>query len=116
MMSANVFCQDTIEVKATTIDSIIKDLQKCDSLKVAYKKQTIILTNLVKTNLDIYNKIQNLEIQKNDLSGRIERFEAQTSKVKRKPFSLGIYIGYGANSKGLSPQVGIGLSYSLFRF
>lgn len=39
-----------------------------------------------------------------------------TIKQKKKPWGIGIGVGYGVGAKGISPFVGITLSYNLFEF
>ena len=58
MMSVKSFCQDTTEVKNTTLDKIIKDLNKCDSLRVAYERKSLVLDSLVYNNVSIFNKLE----------------------------------------------------------
>lgn len=35
---------------------------------------------------------------------------------RRKPFGIGVFVGYGASSQGLGPIVGIGLNYNIISF
>lgn len=37
-------------------------------------------------------------------------------KEKDKRFGVGVVVGYGATKDGLSPYVGVGVTYSLFKF
>lgn len=37
-------------------------------------------------------------------------------KIKRKKFGIGVQVGYGITKAGLSPYVGLGGHYSLFKF
>ena len=37
-------------------------------------------------------------------------------KEREKRFGLGVFVGYGASAAGLSPIIGVGLSYNLLRF
>lgn len=39
-----------------------------------------------------------------------------SDKGKPKKFGIGVYAGYGMNTNGLSPQVGVGLIYTPIRF
>lgn len=39
-----------------------------------------------------------------------------TIKQKKKPWGIGVGVGYGVGAKGISPFVGITLSYNLFEF
>jgi hypothetical protein len=36
--------------------------------------------------------------------------------AKRKPFGLGLMAGFGAGKSGVSPIIGVGVSYSFARF
>lgn len=42
--------------------------------------------------------------------------DSYTLKEKPKRWGLGFYGGYGIGSNGLSPQIGVGITYDLIRF
>jgi len=64
---------DKIEIKKTTLISIVKESRKCDSLKIAYNLKSLQLTNLINSNLMMF---QELEEQ------RIKRIEAEKNLQK----------------------------------
>ena len=47
---------------------------------------------------------------------KITDLDGYTSKVPTKRLGIGLMAGYGISSDGLSPIVGVGLTYQLFRF
>ena len=42
--------------------------------------------------------------------------DAYTLQVPKKRFGVAVFAGYGITESGLSPMVGVGLSYQLLRF
>lgn len=60
MCSWTVYSQNirTKVVPIPTLVAIYKDLQKCDSLQVAYNSKTIELNSLINTNLAIFKELE----------------------------------------------------------
>ena len=44
------------------------------------------------------------------------KIKERTIEVPQKPFSISAFAGYGVSKSGLSPMVGVGVSYDLFSF
>jgi len=60
MPTLTLYCQNTDksrEVKETVLKAIAKDLQKCDSLKIAYEKQRQLIVELVDNNLTMFTEV-----------------------------------------------------------
>lgn len=73
------FCQDTRTVKTETLRKIKRDLDKCDSLKVAYDLKSATLDTLVLSSLKMFEDIN---------KEREERFELQrTLDQKTKDYT-----------------------------
>lgn len=94
-MSFPSFSQDTtkIKVKKSTLIKIKKDLDKCDSLRVAYDNQVNTLNDLVQLNLEYYNMIEaNVKIQQN-LQLQLDQSVKALRKKKRGNWILPTTIG-----------------------
>ncbi len=48
--------------------------------------------------------------------GKTEIKTFEKKKEKNKRWHIGVSAGYGANKQGLSPYVGVGVTYSIFSF
>jgi len=94
---------------------------------------TIITNDIIKMNIvqGIREKDGNLEVfVRSDYPGFEVRdlnsitispktnpvFQKFVEKTQPKKLGVGFYGGYGLNSTGVSPQIGFGVTYSLFRF
>jgi hypothetical protein len=77
---------EKISIKKTTLISIMKESQKCDSLRVAFNSKSQLLDSLVSTNMLMFTK---LEIERNarlSLQGQLnekqDKLLKQTKKAK----------------------------------
>ena len=84
IMSVKSFCQDTTEVKNTTLDKIIKDLNKCDSLRVAYERKSLVLDSLVYNNVSIFNKLELSNEREKELQKNIDILKKRQLEIKPK--------------------------------
>lgn len=97
-MSWTSFCQDTTtkEVKVSTLKKIKRDLDKCDSLRVAYNLQLNSFNDLINSNLEYFKKLQEEELKRKQLQ---EQLDDSVKALRRKknnwllPTSLGIVGG-----------------------
>lgn len=47
---------------------------------------------------------------------KTQEVESFVFKQSKKRFGVGAFVGYGASSEGLSPLIGVGITYDLIRF
>ena len=57
-----------------------------------------------------------IEVQNSNPFINTTAVDSYTLKERKKRIGLGIYLGYGLNNTGLTPQLGVGLSYDVIRF
>lgn len=57
-----------------------------------------------------------IEVQNSNPYIKTTDIDSYTLKERNKRLGLGLYIGYGLNNTGLTPQLGVGLSYDVIRF
>jgi hypothetical protein len=57
-----------------------------------------------------------IEVQNSNPYIKTTDIDSYTIKERNKRLGLGLYIGYGLNNTGLTPQLGVGLSYDVIRF
>ena len=86
------YSQSTIKVKRTTLVKIYKDLQICDSLKLAYNEQTKQLDSLITFNLHNTQEIQKERLERAKAFKQIEVLNKQIKKRKKNTLR---YIGGG---------------------
>ena len=99
MMNLTSFSQNTTttkRVKVSTLKKIKKDLDKCDSTRVAYKLQVRTLDILVESNLRFFEQIQQHQIQQEQLQKQIDDSVKALRKKKNNwilPTSIGVVAG-----------------------
>lgn len=99
MMSWTSFSQDTPRTKAVKISvlkAIKKDLDKCDSLKVAYDSKTLLFDNMVKRNLSLFDEIQKQQSKRELLQKQLDQSVKALRKKKNNwllPTAIGIVGG-----------------------
>ena len=131
-----IYIRDTVTVyktkwkTATDTIEVVTENPVNDSLALAYQQ--------AKDSLDRFkmylNSIQIRQFKNNfedenitiDITGEVQgqlnwikpkyKIKEQEIEVPAKKFGLSGFVGYGISKDGLSPQVGIGISYSLIRF
>ena len=89
------FSQDTTTIKNSTLDKIIKDLDKCDSLRVAYDQKSIIIDSLTVHNINLFTDLKEQNNERIILQEQLnEKFKPQKNT---KPILIygvaGIIIG-----------------------
>ena len=90
------YSQSTIKVKRNTLVKIYKDLQVCDSLKVAYKEQTKQLDTLISFNLQNIHKIQKERLERTIALNKVAELNKRLNKKKKStlPYILsGMGVG-----------------------
>ena len=119
-LSQNTKTKDSVTISVRALDLMIKDIRKCDSVRVALLKKDTLIFELTENNLQMFS---DFSIEREKKKQAIEaRNEAQRKldKFDRKRFSLGISVGpgmYVANDKiAFGSNIALTLHYSLFRF
>lgn len=69
-----------------------------------------------KTGIQLFASSSNKNVKINDIKGSVIDLSAYNKYQKAKPFGIGLHVGYGISGAGLSPYIGIGVSYNLIRF
>jgi hypothetical protein len=62
----------------------MKDLERCDSLQVAYDKKTIILDKLIDTNLAVFNELETEKAKQEKTQKQIDILNKDILKESRK--------------------------------
>lgn len=97
IFSCVIFSQsmEKIQIKKSTLVSIMKESQKCDSLRVAYNQKSIVLDSLTLQTISIYDKLENNRSERLKLENKINEINKQLQKKKRNTFTY-LVSGFGA--------------------
>ncbi|MBE9487863.1 MAG: hypothetical protein IMY73_01650 [Bacteroidetes bacterium] len=126
--SENHYCTDTVtivktdtikqlDVRYTTkyLDRVVVDtLRSVDSVYVRVEvpiSRYIFEDSLYRAEVSGYGvELNSIELYNS------KTVESRIFIKKRSPFSLSLSAGYGISDKGLSPYLGVGVSYNLLNF
>ena len=75
----------------------MKESRKCDSLKVAYQKKSIMLDSLLQNNLTLFSKLQENQKLQKELQSELTKVNRQ---IKKKNRSSLVYI-LGGTTAGI---------------
>tara|TARA_R100000655_G_C2935058_1_gene184706 strand:- start:47 stop:760 length:714 start_codon:yes stop_codon:yes gene_type:complete len=95
----------TINGNSTNTGLFINDLTIPNTQSVVVGKRK---TGFFKTEYKV-------EVQNSNPFIKTTDADAFTLKETKKRLGVGIYVGYGLNNTGLTPQLGVGLSYNVIR-
>lgn len=84
MLTSPIFCQD-IPIKRSTLESIIKESRKYDSLKVAYFKQSQAFDALINSNNKMFADFEQTTREKAKLQETLTTKEKAFKKLFQKP-------------------------------
>lgn len=85
MMTSVAFSQNTTrQVKNTTLVKIMKDLERCDSLQVAYDKKSVILDKLIDTNLAVFGELEKEKAKQIKIQKEVDKLNNDILKESRK--------------------------------
>ena len=85
MMTLASFSQSTSRpVKNTTLVKIMKELERCDSLQVAYDAQTIQVNKLIDTNKSIFGNLETETLKREKVDEEIDKLNNKILKESKK--------------------------------
>lgn len=126
---------EPIEVERVVYDTIVNEKVKVDTMwrtrveKVyltEVRKDTITLRDTVLVEVPIYTYIAKDSLYRVEVEGfnvnfkRIDVYPRTVYRTQEKvvktsdKWGVGVQVGYGASKQGLSPYIGIGVSYNIF--
>lgn len=95
-MSFSIFSQntknDSLKVSKGALNLMKKDLQFCDSLKVAYAFKSKELIKLQQKNTNLFSKLQNENSRINLLENQIEKQKKDFQKIQKKDEYMGLWV------------------------
>lgn len=101
MMTLTGFSQSTSRlVKNTTLVKIMKEIEYCDSLQVAYDDKTKQLDELIDTNLIVFNKLESERINRIKAQEQVDKLQKNILKESKKNKN-GILYGIGGIILGI---------------
>ena len=120
-LSGNALSQNT-KTDSTTVsnrafDLMMKDLQKCDSTKVALDSKNDLIIDLIERNLESFADFKAERKEKEQ--HRKDKNEAldELMKSDKKIFGLGALVGFTLDSDfNPQPVFGIGVTIDVWRF
>lgn len=119
MISVRGFCQD-LTIKQSTFDNIMREVEKCDSLKVRYNELLKNITDLQDKIQVSTARIEELRQDKASLRTEIDGIKVDYDAERKKRFNLSVQIGampiIDNNDFSVQPYFGLGLGYTIFRF
>lgn len=126
---------EPIEVERIVYDTIIHTEVRVDTMwrdRVVYRDMPVVVkdvdtvrvTDTVKVAIPIYNyrfkddlydiRAEGYEVKLNSVTV-YPRTEYKIERVETKnKWGVGVQVGYGVSKQGLSPYIGIGVSYNIF--
>ena len=126
---------EPIEVERVVYDTIVNEKVKVDTMwrtrveKVyltEVRKDTVTLRDTVLVEVPIYTYIAQDSLYRVEAEGfnvnfkRIDVYPRTVYRTQEKvvktsdKWGLGVQVGYGVSEQGLSPYIGIGVSYNIF--
>lgn len=110
--------KDSVVLRYETVKLPISDRD------TIYERDTIFQTDSVYVTIPITQKIYQDSLYTAFVSGynpRLDSIRIYERKVipatsKPKKWGLGVHLGYGVSNHGLTPYIGIGVSYNLIRW
>lgn len=90
-------------------EDIPKIVYAVKSLGDILEDQTKKIEEYAAREKDLNSQITNLQLEAENTAVDTEKLKAK----KSKPFGVGVYAGYGID---LKPNVGLGITYSIWRF
>lgn len=101
MMTLVSFSQSTSRlVKNTTLVKIMKQIERCDSLQVAYDSKSIELDKLVATNLSIFGKLETETLKRENTQKELNKLQKDILKESKKG-NNGFLYGIGGIIVGM---------------
>lgn len=126
---------EPIEVERVVYDTIVHEKVKVDTMwrtrvETVYltevRRDTIMVRDTVMVEVPIYTYIAQDSLYRVEVEGfnvyfkRIDVYPRTVYRTQEKvvqtsdKWGLGVQVGYGASKQGLSPYIGIGVSYNIF--
>lgn len=87
-------------VKVSTLKAMGKDLEKCDSLKVAYESKSVQLDNLITANLSMFKELENERNKRLQREKELARTNELIIKQSKKQ-NNNLIFGIGGISLGI---------------
>lgn len=104
MMTSVVLSQsikkDSVTVGKQTFKSIMKEIRKCDSVKIAFNKKSILLQSLIKNNLQMFNDLELERIKREQLQIQLQKTNKSLLKLSKKKNNGWLY-GIGGVAIGI---------------
>lgn len=126
---------EPIEVERVVYDTIVSEKVRVDTMwrtrvETAYltevRRDTVTMRDTVLVEVPIYTYVAqdslyrveaegfNVHFKRIDVYPRtVYRTQERVVKTSDK-WGLGVHVGYGASEQGVSPYIGIGVSYNIF--
>lgn len=120
----NRVVRDTIREEMLRVDTMWRTRVVKEYLPAEIRTDTLILHDTVLAEVPIYVYVKQTDDYKIEVEGFNVEFKSiefypktvervVTQKVKNR-WGLGVQVGYGASEQGLSPYIGVGVSYNIF--
>lgn len=81
-----------IQIKRTALISMMKESQKCDSLRVAYNQKTTLLNNFIDTNLVMFDEIEKHRKEQAKLQKKVDEINAKNQKLAKRNKNVIPYV------------------------
>ncbi|CAA0254929.1 hypothetical protein V2605_03415 [Tenacibaculum maritimum] len=65
--------KDSVTIAKKTLKSIVKESRKCDSVKVAFTQKSLLLEDLIKNNVTMFNELEQERIKRNNLQLQLQK-------------------------------------------
>lgn len=126
---------EPIEVERVVYDTIVSEKVRVDTMwrtrvETAYltevRRDTVTMRDTVLVEVPIYTYVAQDSLYRVEAEGfnvhfkRIDVYPRTVYRTQEKvvktsdKWGLGVQVGYGASKQGLSPYIGVGISYNIF--
>ncbi len=83
--------KDSVTIAKNTLKSIVKESRKCDSVKVAFTQKSLLLEDLIKNNVTMFNELEQERIKRNKLQSQLQKTNEDLLKLTKRRKNGWIY-------------------------
>jgi hypothetical protein len=92
--------KDSVTLAKRTLKSIVKESRKCDSVKVAFRKKSILLQGLIKHNLSIFSDLEKEKSKREQLQLQLQKTNKDLLNLSKRKRNVWLY-GTGGVAVGV---------------
>lgn len=79
--TSQTITKDSVTISKPVFKSIMKESRKCDSLKIAFDNVNLLLSDLMKSNLNMFKSLENEQTKRRELQLKINQANKELQKI-----------------------------------